>query len=70
MPTYRLRKVRRRLEEMGAVFEPRGRRGHATVRFNGRVARWPNEHDDPIDDYLLSQIFRELGITRKEFFNR
>jgi hypothetical protein len=33
------------------------------------VARWPNPHDDPIDDALLNLILRQLGITRAVFFN-
>lgn len=70
MPTYRLRKVRRRLEEMGAVFTDQAGRKHGTVRYRGRVARWPNPHDDPIDDALLNAILRELGIARGEFFDR
>lgn len=70
MPTYRLNKVRHRLEELGAVFEPQHGRPHATIRCNGRTARWPNPHDDPINDFLLSQILKQLGISRREYFNR
>ncbi len=69
LATYKLRDVRRRLEEMGAVFQTQKGRPHATVRCGGRVARWPNPHDDPIDDALLNLILRQLGITRAAFFN-
>jgi hypothetical protein len=69
LATYKLRDVRRRLEEMGAVFQTQKGRPHATVRYGGRVARWPNPHDDPIDDALLNLILRQLGITRAAFFN-
>lgn len=70
MPTCRLRKVLRRLEAMGASLERQGGRKHATIRYRGRVARWPNPHDDPIDDYTLNLILKELGISRKEYFSR
>jgi HicA-like toxin of HicAB toxin-antitoxin system len=70
VPTYRLRKVLRRLEEMGAVLDPQAGRKHATIRYRGRTARWPNPHNDPINDFLLSQILRQLGISRDEFFKR
>jgi hypothetical protein len=68
VPTYRLRKVRRRLEELGAVFEPQRKGKHARVKYGGRVARWPNPHDDPIGDFLLNQILSQLGISRDEYF--
>jgi len=70
VPTYRIRKVLRRLEEMGAVLDPQSGRKHATIRYRGRTARWPNPHDDPINDFLLSQILHQLGISRDEFFKR
>lgn len=68
MATYRLRDVKRRLTRLGATFEnPKGR-PHANVRLGSRKARWPNPHDDPIDDYLLSRILEQLGISRDEYF--
>lgn len=70
VPTYRLRKVRRRLEEMGAIFTDQAGRKHGTVKYRGRVARWPNQHDDPIDDTLLNALLRELGIPRRDYFDR
>lgn len=70
VPTYRLRKVRRRLEEMGAIFTDQAGRKHGTVKYRGRVARWPNQHDDPISDPLLSDMLRQLGIPRSEYFKR
>jgi len=69
LATYKLRDVRRRLEEMRARFQTQKGCPHATVRYGGRVARWPNPHDDPIDDALLNLILRQLGITRAAFFN-
>jgi hypothetical protein len=70
MPTYRLHRVRKRLEQLGAVNEPRGGRKHATIRIGSRVARWPNPCDDPLDEGLLSAILRQLGVSRDEFFGR
>lgn len=50
MATYRLRDVKRRLTRLGATFESQRGRPHANVKLGGRKARWPNPHDDPIDD--------------------
>ena len=68
MPTYPLRKVQRSLKQMGATFQQQKGRKHATVQYGGCKARWPNPHDDPIDEWLLSQLLKQLGISRKEFF--
>ncbi len=68
MPTYHLRDVKRCLTRLGATFENHKGRPHANVKLGGRKARWPNPHDDPIDDYLLSRILKQLGISRDECF--
>lgn len=70
MGQYRLHRVLRRLEAMGAELQSRGGRKHTTIKFGGHIARWPNPHDDPIDDWLLNQILRQLDISREEFFER
>lgn len=63
---------------MGASFQSQQGRKHATVTYGSGKARWPNPHDDPIDDGLLKLIFddgllklilRQLGISRDDFFS-
>ena len=66
---YSLRRVRSTLLDMGAEFSSQKGRPHAVVRYGGRTARWPNPHDDPIDDWLLNHILKPLGISRKDFFS-
>lgn len=67
MATYRLRKVRRTLEAMGAEFTEQKGRPHATAKYHGNVARWPNKQDDPVDEWLLNQILKQLEISREAF---
>src|SRR6185437_13839804 len=47
----------------GSNVRTAGWKKHAKVRYSGRSARWPNPHDDPIDDSLLSALLRELLIS-------
>ena len=68
MPTYPQRRVRACLRALGARFAKQKGRPHETVRYGGKDARLPNPHDDPLDDWLLSQILRQLGISRDDFF--
>lgn len=67
--TYPLSKVRHRFLAMGASFTMAVGRSHAIIEYRGRTARWPNPHDDPIDDVLLGLILIRLGISRDDFLS-
>ena len=68
MAQYPEPRVRRCLHDVGAIISQQKGRNHATVKLGGRVARWPNPHDFPLDETLLNLLLRELGTSRGEFF--
>jgi hypothetical protein len=67
--TYGLNKVRHCFLALGARFIMSAGSSHAIIEYGEHTARWPNPHDDPIDDFLLGQILKQLGISHDEFFS-